>query len=119
MPQADERLARRSAALAVALTSLGPDASYAAVAALAASPGFRGGPDPSDPVLAAGRARCRRDLAVLLPSGPPVAEPLALASWLTGIRADLVHPMTGEPMCPLDWVLRGGDVASAIAGVNA
>lgn len=110
---ADARLVRRTASLQSALASLGPDASYAAVAALAASPGFRGGPDPDDPVLAQSRQRCREHLAALLPAAPPVREPEVLAHWLTGIRPDLVHPMTGEQMCPLDWVLRGGDLASA------
>ncbi len=114
------RLARRRDALVAALTAAGVGLDDAGVAAIAAAPGFMPGPDPQDPVLAAARVRRRADLAAVLHAAPAQlrAEPEALADWLTGIRTNLVHPTTGEPMSLLDWVNRGGDVSIAQAAAT-
>jgi predicted amidohydrolase len=124
----NDRLAARREALAAALGALTAHelADDARVAGLATAPGFRPsaanerGGDTATGVLAASRARRRADLAELLAVAPPAArgEAAALADWLTAIREDLVHPMTGESMSLLDWVNRGGPVDVALAAAR-
>lgn len=126
-----ERLSARRDALAAALTGLSAAelADDALVAAVATAPGFRrtgleelsadAGHDPAN-VLAMSRARRRTDLARILAVAPGQArgEASLLADWLTGIREELVHPMTGESMTLLDWVNRGGPLDLALEGVG-
>ncbi|MEO7070541.1 MAG: carbon-nitrogen family hydrolase [Nostocoides sp.] len=120
-PQDEGRLVARRAALARALGSLTREelADDETVAAISTAPGFTPGSGhvEATDALAASRVRRRADLARLLPLAPPAVrgEPGALADWLTGIREDLVHPMTGESLTLLDWVNRGGRLDAALA----
>ncbi|GEM_PF-5260740 len=122
-----ERLSARRDALVAALTGLSAAelADDALVAAVATAPGFRrpaleGPAGGAGDVLAESRARRRTDLARILAvaPGPSRGEASALADWLTGIRDDLVHPMTGESMTLLDWVNRGGPLEVALEAVS-
>lgn len=121
----DDRHTARRAALAASLAGLSAEEllDNDTVSAVATAPGFRrlvedppGRPDREGDALAASRARRSMVLSQVLCSAPaPVrADVAALTDWLTGIRAELVHPMTAEPMALLDWVNRGGALQGAL-----
>ncbi len=118
----DERLERRRTALAAALDAVpaGARADVGAVARRLVTPGFADlPPDGADALSADRRARAGvmaevlTALPMLLGTGDECA-----ASELTRPREALVHPMTGEVVSLLDWVLRGGAAGPAIAAVG-
>lgn len=114
----DERQARRRASLIGALASLS-DADRAdvrVVAAVLVAPGFRR-PDADAPgPLVADRAARADVMSAVLTAFPMILGTggECAAAELTRPRTSLEHPMTGETMSLLDWVLRGGSAAAAI-----
>ena len=116
------RYANRTETLLTALRTM-DGSSYAeidSVAAVLVTPGFGGAAAASahtTPTLAGYREGRRREMASLLAALDPAvrAHPVSLALALTDPVEELVHPMTDEVMCLLDWVLRGGDADRAIA----
>lgn len=114
------RYANRTETLLTALRTM-DGSSYAEIDSLAAvlvTPGFGLSPGPApDRTLAEHREGRRREMASLLSALDPavLAHPVSLALALTDPLENLLHPMTDEVMCLLDWVLRGGDASRAIA----
>ncbi|CCH79993.1 hypothetical protein BN12_70009 [Nostocoides japonicum T1-X7] len=115
------RLANRTETLLTALRTM-DESSYAevdSVAAVLVTPGFGRNPvaAPVDRALAEHREGRRREMATVLAGLDPAvrAHPVSLALALTDPLDRLVHPMTDEVMCLLDWVLRGGDADQALA----
>lgn len=130
-----DRLVRRTAALAGALSALssaelGDDE---VVAGVCVTPGFRrpsrseaGAADElstdrqrADPL--AGHRDARRAVMVDVLAQVPEnvrRKPAALAEHLCRVNPRLVHPMTGEEMSLLDWVNRGGDAETALANAG-
>lgn len=115
-----QRLARRSTTLRTALAGLPAQArhDYHAIATVLVAPGFRPVADEGlPPAVAAHRAERRAVMVGVLDAlerSRPGLVPTGLAPALTDVRAGLVHPMTGESLCLLDWVLRGGDPSAAL-----
>ncbi len=116
------RLANRTETLLTALRTMDAS-SYAevdSVAAVLVTPGFGRSPattTATDRALADYREGRRREMATVLAALDPAVRghPVSLALALTDPLERLVHPMTDEVMCLLDWVLRGGDAARALS----
>jgi predicted amidohydrolase len=117
----DERLVRRRAALAAALDSIPAESrtDVRHVARRLVTPGFADVPIDGDDALSADRRARTRQMAEVLTAFPMLlgtGEECA-AEELTRPRDALVHPTTGEVVGLLDWVLRGGPAATAIAAL--
>jgi predicted amidohydrolase len=122
-PGEGDREGRRRAALAAALDTIPAEdrGDLALVARRLVTPGFAAlDLDGDDPMSADRRARAGvmvevlRAFPMLLGTGDECA-----ADELTRPREALVHPTTGEVVGLLDWVLRGGPAAPAIAALDA
>lgn len=117
-PTLEERAERRRAALVAALESIpyADRTDRGLVARRLVTPGFADVPLDGDDGLAAGRRARAEVMTEVLTAYPGLLESGhdCAAAELTRVRPDLVHPMTGEQLSLLDWVLRGGDAATVL-----
>ncbi len=118
-----DREERRRTALAAAIDSVPCEArsDVTVVARRLVTPGFADVPHDGDDPLSSDRRARAGVMAEVLTAFPML---LGTGDWcaaeeLTRPRAALVHPMTGEVVSLLDWVLRGGPAGPAITALAA
>ena len=118
----DARAERRRAALAAALDAIPAEdrSDVGVVARRLVAPGFAEVPLDGDDALSADRGARALVMAEVLTAFPMLlgTGDECAAEELTRPRSALVHPMTGEVVSLLDWVLRGGSASVAVDAVG-